>query len=108
MWALKDLDEIRRDNEEKNRQQKSNSEEQFELKILSLLGECYLNLRIPHSAIIMADKMEDVLSLINEDYSISSATNWKSVQQSLYARSYLISLSIGQARPKTPSNKVKL
>jgi len=67
----------------------------FELKLLALTGECYLNLRNPQSTIMVADEMD---KLTDND-------GFRNVVQSLYARSYILSLSVGHSRPKTPSNK---
>ena len=56
----------------------------------------------------MADQMEETLNIIHDDINDQNIEiNWKNIQQSLYARSYLVSLSVAQSRPKTPSNKVQ-
>ena len=40
------------------------------------------------------------------DKLITDNDSFRNVVQSLYARSYILSLSVGHSRPKAPSNKV--
>ena len=79
------------------------------------MADCYINLRRPQSAIIIADQMEGVIleqesELVNtvlvESPSEEELKNWRYRQQSIYSRAYLMSLNVGQDRPKNPSNKV--
>lgn len=86
----------------------------FNLKVLHLMADCYINLRRPQSAIIIADQMEGVIleqesELVNtvlvESPSEEELKNWRYRQQSIYSRAYLMSLNVGQDRPKNPSNK---
>lgn len=81
------------------------------------MADCFINMRNPQSAIIVADQMEDIIfhheselvnNMVDSDVTDSAqeVKNWRYRQQSIYSRAYLMSLNVGQDRPKTPSNKV--
>ena len=62
-------------------------EDDVEIKCLALIAECYLNLRNPQSAIMVADSFG------------ACDSKWKNIQQSVYARAYILSLCVGKERP---------
>ena len=68
-------------------------------------------MRNPKSGLLIAAQMEDIVFQLEEDDSEdrmlpTEIMAWRYRQQSVYSRSYLLSLNVGQDRPKTPSNKV--
>ena len=92
----------------------------FFLKVLHLLAESYLRLRQPQTAIDVADQMDDLIVCFEDPENLMNLLengqadagiptlikNWQYRQQSIYSRAYLMSLNVGQDRPKSPSNKV--
>lgn len=73
---------------------KDDLDAQTELKCLALIAECYLNLRNPQSAIMVADSFD----------ALEPDSKWTNIRQSIYARAYILSLCVGQSRPKMINN----
>lgn len=71
-------------------------------------------------AIDVADQMDDLIVCFEDPENLMNLLengeadagiptlikNWQYRQQSIYSRAYLMSLNVGQDRPKSPSNKV--